>query len=686
MTKRLDNSAVHKQALLVCDCEGTMQIDGAALSEALGRDTPLKICSQLCRREIGDFEAALALEGPPPLVACTQEAPLFDEVAGDAGHAGARYVNIRERAGWGDAGAAALPKMAALIKDAQFETKPTRLMSISSDGQCLVYGRGQAALDVAERLAGRLSVSVLLREAGDAIPPSVQNVAIHTGRVRGARGSLGGFELNIDSYGALVPSARNAMLFEALRNGAATKCDLIFDMTGDAPLFIDGDGRDGYVRADPAHPAGIVEAMFKVTDLVGEFEKPIYVSYDAEICAHSRSGKIGCRNCLDACPKGAIQSAGDGVQIDAGVCGGCGSCSAGCPTGAVSYDYPTRHDLLRRLQILVAAFRGAGGLAPELLLHDEPHGSALIGAMARFGRGLPANVIPVALHAVTEVGHDTIAAALAFGFRKVHLLVSPSKAAEIDTLNAQSEIARALLSGLGYQGERLSVMVESDPDAVENALYAGHDLDEIEGRAFAPQGGKREVARLALMALHEMAPDPQEIVELPKGSPYGRVEIDTAGCTLCLACVGACPAAALNADGDHPRLTFSEAACVQCGLCVATCPERVIQLAPRYNFANGLTPETVKEEEPFECIRCSKPFGTKSTIETIVKKLEGRHSMFQGAAQVDLIRMCDNCRVVAMAEAQEDPMQFGERPKMRTTDDYIMEAEAERAKAKKGDA
>ena len=685
MTTKLDGSS-EKSPLLVCDCAGTMTIDGAALGAALGERAPLKICSLLCRGELPVFEAALQAGGRP-LVACTQEAPLFDEVAGEAGHAGARFVNIRERAGWSADGAAALPKMAALIKDAEYETQPTRLMSISSGGQCLVYGRGQAALDVAKQLADRLSVSVLLIEAGDALPLSVANVPVHTGKIRGARGSLGGFELNIDAYGAVDPSARDEIRFEAPRNGAATTCDLIFDMTGDAPLFIDGDGRDGYLRADPTQPAGLAQAMFKISDMVGEFEKPIYVSYDADICAHSRSGKIGCRNCIDACPKGAIQSAGDIVEIDPGVCGGCGNCSASCPTGAVTYDYPTRHDLLRRLQILVAAYRGAGGTAPELLVHDEAHGAALIAAMARFGRGLPANVIPVGLHAVTEVGHDTIAAALAFGFQRVNLLVAPSKMAELDVLNQQCDIARSMLDGLGYAGDRVAVIIEDDPDVVEAALYGERSLDEIAGRAFAPEGGKRDVARLALAALHEMAPQPVDVVELPGGSPYGRLDINVDGCTLCLACVGACPAAALNADDDKPRLSFTEAACVQCGLCVATCPEKVIKLEPRYNFAGGLTPETVKQEEPFECIRCSKPFGTKSTIETIVAKLEGRHSMFQGAAQVDLIRMCDNCRVFAMSEAQDDPMQLGERPKMRTTDDYIMEAEAERAAAKdKGEA
>lgn len=677
MTTKLDGASDLLSELLVCNCAGTMAIDGDALSEAVGRKAPLKVCSQLCRRELPLFEAALG-EGKRPLVACTQEAPLFEEVAGEAGHEGLRFVNIRERAGWSEAGVDALPKMAALIRDAALETQPTRLMSISSGGQCLVYGRGQAALNVAKQLAGRLSVSVLLLDASDAMPLSVANVPVHTGKIRGAKGSLGGFELYIDAYGMMDPSARDAMRFEALRDGASTTCDLVFDMTGDAPLFIDGEGRDGYLRADPAHPAGLAEAMFKITDLVGEFEKPIYVSYDADICAHSRSGKIGCRNCIDSCPKGAVQSAGDNVEIDAGICGGCGNCSASCPTGAVSYDYPTRRDLLRRLQVMVAAYRGAGGKAPELLLHDEQRGTELIAAMARFGRGLPANVIPLGLHAVTEVGHDTLLGALAFGFQRVNLLASPEKMAELGALNAQCDLARTMLDGLGYQGDRVSLIVEADPDAVEAALYAPRNLDDIAGRAFAPEGGKRDVARLAISALHEMAPAPVEVIALPEGAPYGRLDIRVGDCTLCLACVGACPAAALNADDDKPRLSFTEAACVQCGLCVATCPEKVIKLEPRYNFGGGLLPETVKEEKPFECIRCSKPFGTKSTIETIVAKLEGKHSMFQGTAQADLIRMCDDCRVIAMSEAQDDPMKLGERPKMRTTDDYIMEAEAEK--------
>jgi hypothetical protein len=79
----------------------------------------------------------------------------------------------------------------------------------------------------------------------------------------------------------------------------------------------------------------------------------------------------------------------------------------------------------------------------------------------------------------------------------------------------------------------------------------------------------------------------------------------------------------------------------------------------------------IKEEEPFECISCGKPFGTKSTVERIIAKLEGRHAMFQNAQQLYIIKMCDDCRVIAVSEGGGDPLTLGERPRVRTTDDYL---------------
>src|SRR3546814_11012440 len=87
-----------------------------------------------------------------------------------------------------------------------------------------------------------------------------------------------------------------------------------------------------------------------------------------------------------------------------------------------------------------------------------------------------------------------------------------------------------------------------------------------------------------------------DLLPLAPGAPFGRIAVDTAGCTLCLACVSACPTGALHDDENRPWLGFREEACVQCGLCRATCPEKVIALEPRLNFTNSSEERRVGKE------------------------------------------------------------------------------------------
>ena len=101
----------------------------------------------------------------------------------------------------------------------------------------------------------------------------------------------------------------------------------------------------------------------------------------------------------------------------------------------------------------------------------------------------------------------------------------------------------------------------------------------------------------------------------------------------------------------------------------------MISPTPQLDFrAARAQARTIKQEEPFHCIRCDKPIGVKSTIERVAAKLEGKHWMFQGSAQrLDIIKMCEDCRVVAMTEQDFDPYGAPERPKPRTTEDYLRE-------------
>ncbi|MCH7931923.1 MAG: 4Fe-4S dicluster domain-containing protein [Proteobacteria bacterium] len=664
---------------LVCDCEGTMPLDAEALAKACGGEAP-KVYTQLCRSQIGEVQRAVLGE-TPVVVACTQEAPLFAEVKEDSNpNASLSFTNIRERAGWSDQAESASAKIAALLAEAALDIPPTPGVSMESQGVTLVYGRDETAIEAAKRLASRLDVTILLTDPDAVLPPKVVDVPVFKGTIAKASGHLGAFDLSVDGYAAMTPSSRGALAFGAPQDGATSTCELILDLTGGPPLFPAPDTRDGYFNPDPGNPAAVEKALFDIADMVGDFEKPIYVNYNPDICVHSRSERVGCTRCLDVCPTSAIAPDGDHVKIDPHVCAGCGSCASVCPTGAATYALPAGDAIFQRLRTLLGTYREAGGTAPVVLVHDTRHGDDMIHAIGRHGRGLPARVLPFALNEVTQVGLEFFAAALAYGAAQVRVLVGPSNRDHLPALAGQVELAESALSGLGYGAGRVALIDAEDPDAVEGELYGLEPVEPPAPASFLPMGGTRTVTMLALRHLHEHAPEPVDILPLPAGSPFGAVAVDTEGCTLCLACIGACPTGALIDNPDRPTVRFQEDACVQCGLCRNTCPESVITLSPRFNFTGEARAQLVlNEEEPFACVRCGKPFGTRASIERTVEKL-AEHSMYAGDPQaLDRIKMCSDCRVIVQFEAPQ-PMATRPRPLTRTTDDYLHEREQAKAR------
>src|SRR3954451_17164407 len=145
--------------LLICSCEKTMPLDAAAIGRGCAGKTTQ--ANQLCGLELDRFKQALA-DGAPITVACTQEAPLFREVAESFPRAELTFVNIRETGGWSKDAAAAGPKAAALIAAAEVEMPPISLVSMESRGVSLIYGRDEVAIEAAQRLTERLDITVLL--------------------------------------------------------------------------------------------------------------------------------------------------------------------------------------------------------------------------------------------------------------------------------------------------------------------------------------------------------------------------------------------------------------------------------------------------------------------------------------------------------------------------------------------
>ncbi|WP_299592780.1 4Fe-4S binding protein [uncultured Tateyamaria sp.] len=640
------------KSLITCDCLGTQTIDAKGLSEATGLDVQPP-CSALCTTQLAQAEAALS--DPDAVFCCTQEARIFEELAEGLDRPAPPVLDLRDRAGWSDDTAPKLPKMSALIADAMLPAEPEKTLDVVSEGLCLILGPSAVVLDAAEQLKDHLGITVLLSNAAEI--PDTRAYDVVVGKLRRASGAFAQFEVVIDALQQIEPGGRGAFTLTDPRDGAVSQCDVILDLRADTPLFPAHEKRDGYLRAEPGHAPGVAAAIMAASHLTGTFEKTLYVKTTPLLCAHSRAEQTGCTNCLDLCPTGAITSAGEHVAIDPMICAGCGACSAACPSGAITYDAPAVDLTMRRVQTMAKAYLDAGGTAPRLLIHDD-HGAEMVRLSARHGRGLPADMVPLEMAAIGAFGHAEAVAALAAGFASVTLLPGPK--ADIPALETQIALTNAI-AGDG----KATLLDTPDPDVMSDALY-GAEAPPPVATPVRPMGTRRQITRQAARALHPST----DQIPLPDGAPYGAVLVDTDACTLCLSCVSLCPSGALGDNSDKPQLRFQEDACLQCGLCANICPEDAITYEPRLDLTDAaLRQEVLNEEEPFPCIECGSLFGSKSTIDRITKKLKD-HAMFSGD-KLRMIQMCDNCRVTAQFHADDNPFQGGERPRVRTTDDYL---------------
>ena len=259
-----------------------------------------------------------------------------------------------------------------------------------------------------------------------------------------------------------------------------------------------------------------------------------------------------------------------------------------------------------------------------------------------------------------------------YGACAVRLLTRAKPRHDVAGLEETLALARPILAGLGFGGERAASIAAEDPDALGAALRAlepGEPCPRPSG--FLPVGDKREIMRLALRELHLAAPTPVDVIALPQARPSARLRsTPRAAPAASPACRRARPGVATIPSG---RCCASRGCLRAVRLVCGDLPEQVITLRPQLDWRRNrdcaaperrAVPHIAASLSASQHISASRPSLPTST------------GCLKIRANVSTSSRC--AKTVASSPSPKmglDPHSASPRPKVRTTEDYLRERE-----------
>jgi ferredoxin len=520
------------------------------------------------------------------------------------------------------------------------------LLTVISEGRTLIIDTdSERAIACCKLLTDQLLTCTLLvtkSASADASFSRLGRLALLEVNAVSIIGAFGGFSATVTLNGD------QKQLTEWFGKEAVT-FDLVLDFQS-TPSFAGDRLPMGYYAPGP-NPVNLNEVMAELPEMRGRFNKPQFTAFLKNRCIHGRSRTLDCRQCLVVCPFGAIQSVDRTISIDHYRCQGCGGCAMVCPADAIHMIHPSPEELLSILRHTLEDRLAGAACPPTLVIMDleAVDGHQLPG----MDEGNHDHRINFVVEQIGHVGLEMLLAALAYGAGAVVVACGAQNPPSIrKAAQWQAQMGSAILRGFGMPEDKIRFAVippENNRSEKWASATTGPETQPDEPllppATFSPKYDKRTLIRLATQHLYNHSGVRQPWIPLPTGSPFGAVAVDSAACTLCMACAVACPSGALSAEGDVPRLEFLESRCHQCRLCEEACPEGAMHLLPRMlcDPDAGEAPAVLNEAEPVRCIECGVPFASQAMINHIQGKLAG-HWMYAAERQLRRLHMCRTCR------------------------------------------